>query len=363
MSLSPSGLFLCLFLLLETLVVPVWSAIPSTCASTTNLSNVTSLDSNLRTRFLKLKETIHETIVGQEELVENLLIAVLANGNVLVEGPPGTGKTLIIETLAKLVEDATFQRIQFTPDKTPSEITGTTTYSRKSGDYKFEEGPIFANLVLADEINRAVPKAQSALLQPMAEHKVTVGRQTYVLPSVYLVMATQNPYGGQEEGLFPLPIAQLDRFMMMVKVDYLSPENEIRLLESVAKNSPQLGYLPVMNLTTIEIARQAVRNVKVPNDLQRVIVDVSQASRVEDKDVILFGVSHRASKDWQTASQAHAWLHGRNEVGTEDIKATVVSVLRHRIVMQPTAAFEGVSSDHVLLNLMNRILTKKAQGE
>ncbi len=300
-----------------------------------------------------------KVIVGQKHLVENLLIGLLADGHILLEGVPGLAKTLAISTLSKAV-NAKFSRIQFTPDLLPADVTGTLIYSQKKETFEVHKGPVFANFVLADEINRAPAKVQSALLEAMQERQVTLGDETYALPEPFLVMATQNPI--EQEGTYPLPEAQVDRFMLKVLVDYPRKEEEKLILRM---NST--GEFPRPNVVVgpedIVRARNVVREVYMDEKIERYIVDMVYATRTPGeyglKDLgglISFGASPRASISLASASRAYAFMKRRGYVIPEDVRAVCPEVLRHRIGLTYEAEAENVTSDQIVEKVVNAVI-------
>lgn len=300
-----------------------------------------------------------KVIVGQKHLVENLQIALLSNGHILLEGMPGLAKTLAISTLSKAVS-AQFSRIQFTPDLLPADVTGTLIYSQKKEQFEVHKGPVFANFVLADEINRAPAKVQSALLEAMQERHVTLGETTYALPDPFLVMATQNPV--EQEGTYPLPEAQLDRFMLKVVVDYPKKEEEKLIVRM--NNS---GEFPVANpvVTPEEIvsARKVVREVYMDEKIEKYIVDLVFATRDPQsynlaslKNMISYGASPRASISLCAAAKAYAFIKRRGYVIPEDVRAVCHEVLRHRIGLTYEAEAENVSTDEIIEQVINAVI-------
>jgi MoxR-like ATPase len=316
--------------------------------------------------FSTLKEHLSSQIIGQESLVENLLIALLANGHLIVEGPPGLAKTRAVNALAKGLE-ADFHRIQFTPDLLPADLTGTDIYRPEDGTFVFQEGPLFQNLVLADEINRAPAKVQSALLEAMAEGQITVGRKTYDLPELFLVMATQNPI--EQEGTYPLPEAQLDRFLMHIEIDYPDAASELEILklnrgEALATNNGSENVknkLRVLTQAEIFSARQEVLNIHMAPALEQYLVDLIIATRQPEKyddklkSWLSLGASPRATIALDRCARARAWLHNRDFVSPEDIQAVFNNVLRHRIILSYQAEAEGITTNKVLDHLLTLV--------
>ena len=300
-----------------------------------------------------------KVIVGQKQLVENLMIALLANGHVLLEGVPGLAKTLAISTLSKAV-NAKFNRIQFTPDLLPADVTGTLIYSQKNENFEIHKGPVFANFVLADEINRAPAKVQSALLEAMQERQVTLGDKTYDLPQPFLVMATQNPV--EQEGTYPLPEAQVDRFMLKVLVDYPKKEEE-RLIVRMNNSGEFPQPNPVVNPEDIVRAREIVREVYMDEKIERYIVDLVYATRTPAdyslrnlENMISFGASPRASISLCAAAKAYAFIKRRGYVIPEDVRAVCPQVLRHRIGLTYEAEAENLTTDQIIEQVINAVI-------
>jgi MoxR-like ATPase len=300
-----------------------------------------------------LKHWLSAQIIGQEKLIDRLLIALLANGHLLVEGAPGLAKTKAIKNLSEAIE-GDFHRIQFTPDLLPSDITGTEIYRPEDGSFRFQPGPIFHNLVLADEINRAPAKVQSALLEAMAEHQVSVGRQTFKLPELFLVMATQNPI--EQEGTYPLPEAQLDRFLMHVTVNYPGIDAERRILHLVRDEARNLDQPPpaVVSQQTLFAARQEVLAIHMAEAVEEYILQLVMATRnpaaysAELASWIDFGASPRGTIALDLCARAHAWLKGKDFVSPEDVHEVFHDVLRHRVLLSFEAEAAGVGADKVL---------------
>jgi MoxR-like ATPase len=300
-----------------------------------------------------------KVIVGQKHLIENLMIALLADGHILLEGVPGLAKTLAISTLAKAV-DAQFSRIQFTPDLLPADVTGTLIYSQKNEKFEVHKGPVFANFVLADEINRAPAKVQSALLEAMQERQVTLGDETYRLPEPFLVMATQNPI--EQEGTYPLPEAQVDRFMLKVVVNYPSRDEEKLIVRM--NNS---GHFPtaqkVVSQEDIVKARKVVKEVYMDEKIERYIVDIVYATRTPEeyglasiKNYISYGASPRASISLSMAAKAYAFIKRRGYVIPEDVRAVCPEVLRHRIGLSYEAEAENVVPEQIIEQIINAVI-------
>ena len=300
-----------------------------------------------------------KVIVGQKHLVENLMIALLANGHILLEGMPGLAKTLAISTLAKAV-NAKFSRVQFTPDLLPAYVTGTLIYSQKKEAFEVHKGPIFANFVLADEINRAPAKVQSALLEAMQERQVTLGDETHKLPEPFLVMATQNPV--EQEGTYPLPEAQVDRFMLKVIVDYPKKEEE-RLIVRMNNSGVFPQAQKVIEPADIVKAREVVREVYMDEKIERYIVDIVYASRTPEeyglaslKNLIAYGASPRASISLAMAAKAYAFIKRRGYVIPEDVRAVCPEVLRHRIGLTYEAEAENVVPEQIIEQIINAVI-------
>lgn len=310
-----------------------------------------------------LKEFINKKIIGQEDLVNKLLIALLADGHLLVEGAPGLAKTRAIKVLSAAIE-GDFQRVQFTPDLLPADLTGTEIYRPQDGSFNFQRGPLFHNLVLADEINRAPAKVQSALLEAMAERQITVASTTYPLPELFLVMATQNPI--EQEGTYPLPEAQLDRFLLHVFVDYpdAAAEKEILALtrnEAKSKEKSATDDIEPIPQTALLNAREQVLDIHMAENLEDYILEIVTKTREpkaygEDlANWIEYGASPRASIALDRCARAHAWLNGRDFVAPEDIQEMAHDVLRHRIILSFEAEAEGITKDKFIDTLLSRI--------
>ena len=301
---------------------------------------------------------MRKVIVGQKSLVENLLIGLLANGHILLEGVPGLAKTLAINTLASAV-DAKFSRIQFTPDLLPADVVGTMIYSQKSEQFQIKKGPVFANFVLADEINRSPAKVQSALLEAMQERQVTIGDETFKLPEPFLVMATQNPI--EQEGTYPLPEAQVDRFMLKVVVTYPKKEEE-RLIVRMNNTGEFPKANPILKPEDIIKARQVVKDVYMDEKIERYIVDIVYATRTPQdyslgklSNLISYGASPRASISLSMASKAYAFIKRRGYVIPEDVRAVCNEVLRHRIGLTYEAEAENVTTENIIAEIINAV--------
>ena len=309
----------------------------------------------------RLQSHIQQHIIGQQLLVNRLLIALLADGHLLVEGAPGLAKTRAIKVLADGIE-GDFHRIQFTPDLLPADLTGTEIYRQQQDMFVFQQGPLFHNLVLADEINRAPAKVQSALLEAMAERQITVGKETYTLPGLFLVMATQNPI--EQEGTYPLPEAQLDRFLMHVKIDYPEAADEQAILElarneanaNAAKTAPQL-----ISQVSLFAARTEILNMYMADNIEQYLLQIILATRNAGaygddlRQWLQYGASPRASIALDRCARAHAWLRQRDYVGPDDVQAVAHDVLRHRLILNYEAEAEGMTADTVISELISRI--------
>lgn len=309
----------------------------------------------------RLQDHIREQIIGQERLVNRLLIALLADGHLLVEGAPGLAKTRAIKVLAAALE-GDFHRVQFTPDLLPADLTGTEIYRQQAGSFVFQQGPLFHNLVLADEINRAPAKVQAALLEAMAERQITVGRETYALPRLFLVMATQNPI--EQAGTYPLPEAQLDRFLLHVRIDYPAAAEERRILRLARREAAQTGPAEApatVSQAAIFSAREAVLGVYMAENIEQYLTQIVLATRqagVYGDDLgrwLQYGASPRATITLDRAARAHAWLEERDYVGPEDVQAIAHDVLRHRLILDYEAEAEGMTADGVITELLGRI--------
>ena len=299
-----------------------------------------------------------QVIVGQKHLVESLLIGLLADGHVLLEGVPGLAKTLAIKTLASLI-DAKYSRIQFTPDLLPADVVGTMIYSQKDETFMAKKGPIFANFVLADEINRAPAKVQSALLEAMQERQVTLSKDTFPLPEPFLVLATQNPI--EQEGTYPLPEAQVDRFMLKVVIDYPKLEEEMRIIRQNINGEKQ-EVRPIMQAEEIIKAREVVKEVYIDEKIERYIADIVFATRYPEKyglkelkEMISFGGSPRASISIALAARSYAFLKSRGYVVPEDVRAVPHDVLRHRIGLSYEAEASNLTAEEIISKILNKV--------
>ncbi|WP_308394504.1 MULTISPECIES: AAA family ATPase [Prevotella] len=301
---------------------------------------------------------MNQVIVGQKHLVESLLISLLSDGHILLEGVPGLAKTLAIKTLSQLI-DADYSRIQFTPDLLPADVVGTLVYSQKDENFHVKKGPVFANFVLADEINRAPAKVQSALLEAMQEHQVTIGEQTFPLPTPFLVMATQNPI--EQEGTYQLPEAQVDRFMLKVVIGYPTLEEEKLIIRQNIKGE-HTKVLPVTTAEEILKARAVVEEVYIDEKIEQYIADIVFATRypekyglAELKDLITFGGSPRASISLAKAARAYAFIKRRGYVVPEDVRAVVHDVMRHRIGLSYEAEASNITSEEIISKIVNKV--------
>ena len=318
--------------------------------------------SNTQQALQQLRQQISTQIIGQEVLVERLLIALLANGHLLVEGAPGLAKTRAIKALSSAIE-ADFHRVQFTPDLLPADLTGTDIFRPQDGSFQFQRGPLFHNLVLADEINRAPAKVQSALLEAMAERQITVGATSYPLPELFLVMATQNPI--EQEGTYPLPEAQLDRFLLHVNITYPSAESEREILQltrrEAASSPPKAEPAPRLTQQTLLQARDEVLQLYMGDNLERYLIEIILATRnpsaygAELAGWVQWGASPRATIALDRCARAHAWLAGRDYVSPEDIQTMAYDVLRHRVLLSYEAEAEGITPDRFIETLLNRV--------
>ena len=332
--------------------------------------------SNLLNTFHRLQSGLNQVILGQERLIERLLIVLLADGHILVEGAPGLAKTRAIKALGEKI-DGVFQRIQFTPDLLPADVTGTEIYRPQEGSFHFQAGPVFHNLVLADEINRAPAKVQSALLEAMGERQVTVGGKTYPLPDLFLVMATQNPI--EQEGTYPLPEAQLDRFLLHVFIDYPSSENELKIMRLVRKESlnviqsstgektknsnvsAEKSETQTISAAYIYEARNEVLKTYMSPEIERYLVEIIAATRTPEKysddlaRLITWGSSPRGSLALDRCARARAWLYERDFVTPEDLQDLTGDVLRHRIIESYEAESDGITTDDVITKILSQV--------
>ncbi|MEM8815114.1 MAG: MoxR family ATPase [Pseudomonadota bacterium] len=314
-------------------------------------------------QFQQLEAHASRLIIGQAHLINRMLIALLCDGHLLVEGAPGLAKTRAIKVLAESVE-GDFHRLQFTPDLLPADLTGTDIYRPQDGSFEFRKGPLFHNLILADEINRAPAKVQSALLEAMEERQITVGDKSYALDDLFLVMATQNPI--EQEGTYPLPEAQLDRFLLHVQVGYPTAEDERRILvlnRNEARAAQRDAFQPpeALSIASIMQARQDILKLHLADELEEYIVNVVIATRdpasvdASLAGQVMYGASPRASMGIDRAARAHAWLEGRDYVGPEDIQAVATDVLRHRLVLSFEAEADGVDANSVIERVLDGV--------
>ncbi len=313
----------------------------------------------------KIKDVLDEmgkVVVGQDKLLNRLLIGLFTGGHVLLEGVPGLAKTLTINSLAKVLH-LDFRRIQFTPDLLPADLIGTMIYKPKIGDYEVKKGPIFSNIILADEVNRSPAKVQSALLEAMQEKQVTIGDETYQLDRPFIVLATQNPV--EQEGTYPLPEAQIDRFMMKVYVDYLNKQEELEVMRRMSDITYEYQIQPILNKEDIFAIREKVNNVNISDTLERYIIELVFATRKpleynlkEEARYIQFGVSPRATIYLNRAAKALAYLEGRDYVLPEDIKELAPDIMNHRILLNYEAEADGVKT----ISIIESILSKVAIG-
>ena len=317
--------------------------------------------SETRDKIIALQKYMDEKIIGQEELNKKLLITLLADGHALVEGAPGLAKTKAIKSLASQIS-AKYNRIQFTPDLLPSDIIGSDIYVAQKGEFEFRPGPVFANLVLADEINRAPAKVQAALLEAMAERQVSVGGKRYVLPELFMVMATQNPI--EHEGTYNLPEAQLDRFLMYIKIDQpdaVSEKKILRLVRGEVLDAGKTEIKPQLDVSDILKARREVLDVHTSEGIEEYLVQLIVATRCPEKydtklaGQVLYGASPRATIALDRCAKINAWLEGRDFVTPEDIQSVVYDVLRHRIILSFEAQAEGETTDDVITNLLRLV--------
>ena len=326
-----------------------------------NLTSIRELNEQVQreSAFInRLLDEIRKVMVGQDELVERVLIGMLADGHILLEGVPGLAKTLLVKTVSQAI-DADFSRLQFTPDLLPADLVGTQIYNPRTAEFTVHRGPIFANLVLADEVNRAPAKVQSALLEAMQERQVTIGDTTYKLESLFLVLATQNPI--EQEGTYPLPEAQIDRFMLKALVDYPVRDEERLIMDRMTGGDlPQVA--PVISPGEMLGARQTVRSVYVDDRIKEYILDLVMATRRPGENglseldgLIAYGASPRASIALVIAARARAFLQGRGYVSPEDIKRIAPDVLRHRVIPTYEAEAEEVTSTDIVMNILDRV--------
>ncbi len=317
--------------------------------------------SEIREKIVNLTKYMDKKIIGQKEMVRKMIITMLAEGHALVEGAPGLAKTKAIKTLADCVS-ASFNRIQFTPDLLPADITGSEIYVSQKGEFEFRQGPVFANLVLADEINRAPAKVQSALLEAMAERQVSVGGQRFKLPKLFMVMATQNPI--EHEGTYNLPEAQLDRFLMYIRIDQPTASDEHKILELVRKegtfvNPSEDTHFDKLEIKDIEAATKEALGTYLSKEMEEYLVQLIVATRHPEKydealsGLVMYGASPRATIALDRCAKINAWISGRDFVTPEDIHAVIYDILRHRIILSFEAQAEGYTSDDIITKLLN----------
>ena len=325
-------------------------------------SSITAINEQVQKEsvFIKdLKDRIKSVIIGQEYLIDRLIVGILANGHILIEGVPGLAKTLSVNVLSQAI-DTKFQRIQFTPDLLPADLLGTLVYNPKDGQFTTKKGPIFANIILADEINRAPAKVQSALLEAMQERQVTIGESTFALKAPFMVMATQNPI--EQEGTYPLPEAQVDRFMLKLKVNYPSKDEELEIIRRMAQTDKKIEIKPVVHPQTIFKARSVVDQIYVDEKIEKYILDIVFATRnpqaynlTDLNDMIQYGASPRASIYLIICAKAYAFMRGRGYVTPQDVKSIGMDVLRHRIIASYEAEAEGKTSEDIIKNIFDEI--------
>ncbi len=306
----------------------------------------------------RIRGQVSRIIIGQEYLIDGLLVGLLCNNHVLIEGVPGLAKTLSVTTLAHAIQ-ASFHRIQFTPDLLPADLIGTLIYNPKTGDFTTRKGPIFANIILADEVNRAPAKVQSALLEAMQERQVTIGDETHKLDDPFMVLATQNPI--EQEGTYPLPEAQVDRFMLKLKVTYPTKDEERRILRAMATTKPDLDVEPVMQPSEIVALRELADEIYMDEKIEDYIVNITQATRtpreygLEIEGLILYGASPRATIYLAMAARAHALLQGRAYVTPQDVKTVGMDVLRHRVIVSYEAEAEERTSEDLVQQIFDTV--------
>jgi MoxR-like ATPase len=306
----------------------------------------------------KIKEQIHQVMVGQDQLIDGLMLGLLANGHVLLEGIPGLAKTLAVKCLAAAVK-ADFKRIQFTPDLLPADLIGTLIYNPQSGQFTTKKGPIFANIILADEINRAPAKVQSALLEAMEEKQITIGDNTYHLAEPFMVLATQNPI--EQQGTYPLPEAQLDRFMLKLKINYPTKEEELQIMERMAQTTRVMEIKPFITLAEITKVRQVVDQIYMDPKIKDYILNLISATRepaqfhLDLADYIEYGASPRATINLALAAKAYAFMQGRGYVVPHDVKTIAPAILRHRIIITYEAEAEDISVETLIAKILAEV--------
>ena len=318
-----------------------------------------SIEVEQKSEFVRsLMNQWEKVIVGQKEMLERLLIGILCNGHVLIEGVPGLAKTLTVTTMAQAIK-ASFQRLQFTPDLLPADLLGTQIYRPSDGEFYIKKGPIFANIILADEINRAPAKVQSALLEAMQEHQVTIGEETYRVPEPFMVLATQNPI--EQEGTYPLPEAQVDRFMLKLKISYPSKAEERQILELMSKTQSAIAIEPVISPEAILEARGVIDLIYIDDGIKDYIVNIIDATRQPEAygldltNLIAYGASPRATIYLTLAAKACAFMQGRGYVTPQDVKSIGMDVLRHRVIVSYEAEAEEKSSEDVVQTIFDNI--------
>ncbi len=308
--------------------------------------------------FRRLTDEVHKVLVGQENMWRHMLIGILSNGHVLLEGVPGLAKTLTVSCLARGI-DTGFRRLQFTPDLLPADLIGTMIYQPQTGEFKVKKGPIFSNIILADEINRAPAKVQSALLEAMQERQVTIGDTTHALPDPFLVLATQNPI--EQEGTYPLPEAQVDRFMLKVTVTYPTREQERKILDRMARTNPDTSIEPVLSASDLVKARQAIDDIYIDDKIKDYIVNLVFATRdpgamnLDLKELIQYGASPRATLMLTLGAKANAFLAGRGFVTPQDVKDLAPAVMRHRVIISYEAEAEEQTSDDIIKTILDHV--------
>jgi MoxR-like ATPase len=311
-----------------------------------------------RDRLAPFYQEVEKVLVGQRSLIDQLMMGLLTDGHILLEGVPGLAKTLAVRTVAQALQ-LDFRRIQFTPDLLPADVVGTQIYNPRSGDFTVKKGPIFANVILADEINRAPAKVQSALLEAMQERQVTIGETTFLLPDPFLVLATQNPI--EQEGTYPLPEAQVDRFMLKVLIDYPNRTDELAILDRMGTIHPKLDVLPVLSIEDLKSLRQEVDTLYVDDKIKAYIVDLVQATRkpgeygLELAGLIQYGASPRATIALVRAARARAFLDGRGYVTPQDVKTSALDVLRHRLLVSYEAEAEELKAEDLLKRILDQL--------
>lgn len=307
----------------------------------------------------KIRRELSKAIIGQQYMIDRLLIGLLTDGHVLLEGVPGLAKTLTVSSLAQVI-DSKFQRIQFTPDLLPADLMGTMIYNQKMGDFTVKKGPVFANIILADEINRSPAKVQSALLEAMQEKQVTIGDETFKLDNPFLVLATQNPV--EQEGTYPLPEAQVDRFMLKLKIGYPTEKEELEIMRKMARTTRKETLKQVTNPKEILKARETINDIYMDEKVEQYIIDLIFATRnpakyrvSEIENLISFGASPRASINLNLASRAHAYLEHRGYVTPEDVRTVAMDVLRHRVILTYEAEAEDITSEQIIQTILNSV--------